>query len=92
MSERSLRGVLAELHETLEGARDLDPSSRAALREAAEEIRDALDRAEARDERAELSEGVSSRLSEALGRFEESHPSLTEVLRRLVDQLSDLGI
>ncbi len=87
MSDRDaaerLRGILGELHQVLESAEDLDDSSRDALRGTVDEIQSALD-----------SEGVSqlSGLRERIERFEGSHPRLTEVVRRIVDQLSEMGI
>jgi hypothetical protein len=87
MSDRDaaerLRGILGELHQVLESADDLDDSSREALRGTVDEIQSALD-----------AEGVPqlSGLRERIERFEGSHPRLTEVVRRIVDQLSEMGI
>ncbi len=78
-----LRGILGELHQVLESAEDLDDSSRDALRGTVDEIQSALD-----------AEGVLqlSGLRARIARFEGSHPRLTEVVRRVVDQLSEMGI
>lgn len=93
MPERSLRRILDELHESLENAGDIDEAGRQALRGAADEIREALDaEPAARGGEGEVNRSVSDRLSAALEQFEESHPTLTETVRRLVDQLSDMGI
>lgn len=86
MSDREaaerLRGILGELHQVLESAEDLDDSSRDALRGAVDEIQSALD--------ADASQLAG--LRERIERFEGSHPRLTEVVRRIVDQLSEMGI
>lgn len=86
MSDREaaerLRGILGELHQVLESAEDLDDSSRDALRGAVDEIQSALD--------ADASQLAG--LRERIEHFEGSHPRLTEVVRRIVDQLSEMGI
>lgn len=87
MSDREaaerLRGILGELHQVLESAEDLDDSSRDALRGAVDEIQSALDA----DGDSQL-----AGLRERIEHFEGSHPRLTEVVRRIVDQLSEMGI
>ncbi len=89
MSDRDaaerLRGILGELHQVLESVEDLDDSSQDALRGAVDEIQSALD----------LDADGASQLAglrERIERFEGSHPRLTEVVRRIVDQLSEMGI
>ena len=84
----SVTEILAELHEVLEASGDLAVDVREELREAAEEIRQALDPS---DER-ELSVSLRDRLSAALENFEESHPRLTGIVGRVADALSDMGI
>lgn len=80
-----LATVLGELHELLESADDLDAGARDALRDAAGEINDALD----------SDDGIGAPLDalrERIERFEGDHPTLTEAVRRLVDQLAEMGI
>jgi cytochrome c556 len=83
-----LGALLRELHEVLDSAHDLDEPSRDALRAAASQIQSTLD--ETSDE-GPASEALDA-LRERLERFEGSHPALTEAVRRLVDQLSEMGI
>ena len=78
-----LATILDELHAELESAHDLDDASRDALRAAAAEIKESL----GADRGSQL-----DALRERIERFEGSHPRITEVLRRLVDQLSEMGI
>ncbi len=86
MPERSLRKILKELSELLEGPEELDEESREALRTAADEIESAI-------ESKDFSLGSQlAALRERIGRLEGSHPRITETIRRLVDQLSDMGI
>jgi hypothetical protein len=75
-----LATILDELHAELESAQDLDDASRDALRAAAAEIKESLD----------VDRG--SQLDALRERIEGSHPRITEVLRRLVDQLAEMGI
>jgi chromosome segregation ATPase len=84
-----LRRRLAELHAELERAEALDGESRAALEEVMRDIQELLARSEgARREHASLAE----RLREASRHFEDSHPTLTATLGRVVDALVALGI
>ena len=88
MPERTLRQILEELHARLSESEDLDPESRRALEAASAEIHEALDA----EDHSRVSGGMRERLSEALAEFESSHPRLTESVKRLVDQLADMGI
>ena len=76
--------LVNELHQVLEDASELDDSARDALRTAAGEIREALE--------GDEDEGALGALKDRLERFEGDHPTLTEAVRRLVDQLADMGI
>jgi len=88
MPERTLREILDELHGRLEHSEDLDPRAREALRETAAEIQETLEASGSDGLYGELRD----RLSEALARFEGEHPRLAETVRRLVDQLWEMGI
>jgi predicted nuclease with TOPRIM domain len=79
--------LVDELHRVLESADDLDDHSREALRSAASDIRISL-----AAEGGEADESPLDALRERLERFEGEHPTLTEAVRRLVDQLADMGI
>ena len=84
-TDRRLAAVLGELRELLEVTDDLAPSARDALSDAAAEIQSALD---ADEESGSQLAGIRERIE----RFEGDHPRITEVVRRLVDQLSEMGI
>jgi len=84
----SLNEIIDELHEALEAPDDLDEELRAELRTAAKEILEALDP----DHERELSRSLGDRLTNTLERFEKSYPRLTEIVGRVADALSDMGI
>ena len=86
----NLRRRLAELHAELEKVDAVDAEARAALEEVMHEIRDVLARAEDEERHEEAS--LADRLRDAGRHFEESHPTLTATLGRVVDALSALGI
>ena len=84
----SLNEIIDELREALEAPEDLDEERRAELRRAAEEILEALDP----DHERELSSSLRDHLTKSLERFEKDHPRLTEIIGRVADALSDMGI
>ena len=85
--QRSLNAILDELHEALEKAPEVGDTARESLRQTATEIRAALERPEGSG-----SESLRQQLSTALERFEVAHPSLTGLVGRIADAMSDLGI
>jgi hypothetical protein len=86
----NLRRHLAELHAELENVDAVDAEARAALEAVMREIREVLARSEEEERRGESS--LADRLRDAGRHFEESHPTLTATLGRVVDALSALGI
>jgi hypothetical protein len=85
-----LRRKLAELHAELERSDALDGDSRAALEEVLGDIQGLLARSGA--SRAREPASLAERLRDAGRHFEESHPTLTATLGRVVDALAALGI
>ena len=83
-----LRRRLAELHAELERTESLDAEARASLEAVMRDIQGLLARSGAQREPAPLAE----RLREAGRHFEDSHPTLTTTLARVVDALAALGI
>lgn len=82
-----LRERLQELHEELEAVDELDPELRSMLEETLGDIRGRLAETEEFEVPAEPNE--ITRLAE---RFEEDHPTMAGLLRKLVDTLSQMGI
>lgn len=85
--KRSLSEILDELQAALDQAPEIGEEGRAALQSAATGIREALDRPD--DERGD---SLGDQLTAAVERFEVAHPQLTQIVGRIADALSDLGI
>ena len=89
MSEQQrLRQMLEQLHAELQRSHGLDDRSRERLDSALRDIEDLLTRTEA----GTPPESIMERLREAIGVFEQTHPTLTEAIGRLADTLANIGI
>lgn len=86
----NLRRRLDELHAELESMDAVDAEARAALEHVMHDIQELLARAE--DDRSREPHSLAERLREAGRHFEDSHPTLTATVGRVVDALSNLGI
>jgi hypothetical protein len=83
-----LRALLAELHETLEGAEPVDASLHEPLNQVLTEIREALEPGEA----PQVEPTLSGRVSDLALHFEASHPTIAGTLNRLTHMLASMGI
>jgi DNA repair exonuclease SbcCD ATPase subunit len=90
MPKEQLRQRIEELEEELEQTESIDADARDRLTGVLEEIRRAL--AESAEKSDEEGESLVERLNEATRQFEESHPTLTTMVGRIADSLSNLGI
>ena len=89
MSEQQrLRQMLEQLHAELQRSHGLDQRSRERLDSALRDIEDLLTRTEA----GTPPESIMERLREAIGLFEQTHPTLTAAIGRLADTLANIGI
>jgi hypothetical protein len=84
-----LRRRLEELHAELARQGEVDPEARAALEAVLRDIRGLLARSEAENP---AGPSLADRLRVAGRHFEESHPTLTATLGRVIDALAALGI
>lgn len=91
MSDASdkLHQTLDQLHEQLDEAERLDPQTAAQLKKTIGDIRTTL---QEKGLEAEAHSTLSQRLSDAAIHFEESHPTISGTLERLVDMLAQMGI
>jgi uncharacterized protein YukE len=85
MNEK-LQETLRELHSQLSQLDGLDDAERKQLEAAAQEIQDSLGRTEVKS--AELAEGFQN----AIEKFSESHPQLTQAAGQVAQLLSQMGI
>lgn len=90
-SER-LRQTLDKLHAELESVAVVDPEVRALLEDAVQEIHDTLDEGGDDAEPAAEEKSVAERLGEAARHFEDSHPTVSMTLGRIIDILGQMGI
>ena len=89
MSEQQrLRQMLEQLHAELQRSHGLDQRSRERLDSALSDIEDLLTRAKG----GTPPESIMERLREAIGVFEQTHPTLTAAIGRLADTLANIGI
>lgn len=91
MSEHAnkIKAVLAELEEELRTLPSVDGDTRKVLEDTVQEIQSAL----APDEPGELQpQSLTERLGATAQEFEESHPTLTGIISRLIDGLGQMGI
>ena len=90
MERDQLRQDLEKLHQELAEGPTLDPGSRELLAELMRDIESLLERSG--DAPPRSSPTLVDQLRDATSHFEESHPALTEVVGRIADVLSRMGI
>lgn len=86
MSEDPLAEELERLHAMLEAQQELSVQQREKLQLLASDIEAALGRSEA------ASPEMSEQLEDMIREFEANHPTVTDLLRRIVSGLANLGI
>ena len=88
MERQNVTKQLKELHQELERAPELRQEDRDLLAQLLRDIQAVLDKTEG----APHVESIRERLEDAAHRFEVTHPSLTEVVARVINGLSNMGI
>jgi hypothetical protein len=89
MEKQILRNRLEELDAELRRAETLDEGEREVLRRLEGDIRSVLSR---EGDRPQNYEGLGARLRESVAQLEASHPTVTMLMRQVIDQLSFMGI
>lgn len=84
MSDQELRRTLKELHRELAEVGEVDADLERLLSEIRTDIENVMDRPDP--------DSLSQRLSEAVGRFEVSHPRLAGAMGAVLDQLARIGV
>ena len=90
MADKDLQKLLEQLRLEIEASGRLDAASRAKLEQLEHAIHQQL--AEADSEVSESAPGLSGSIQKTIDDFEESHPTLTLVLGRVMDVLNKMGI
>jgi polyhydroxyalkanoate synthesis regulator phasin len=90
MDDSELRDTLEKLHQELEQTGELDDESRELLQHLMGDIRTILDREEPSS--AENYESLGDQLTDAIERYETTHPDLTLAMGHALDILSGAGI
>jgi len=88
MEKQRLRELLEQLHQELEQTNTVDESTVDVLADLREDIsRLVQDETCIEDEQ----EGLTERLNDAVGHFEEDHPKLSMVMQHVLDSLARMG-
>jgi len=90
MDQNAMRDALTRLHAELDNIDHVDPTSGAALKKLAEEIRRILENSGEIPESHHQS--LRESLKESVGHFEASHPLLVSTMNRIIQSLSDMGV
>ena len=90
MPKAQLRERIQELLGELDQVEAADPDARDRLAAVVEEIRSAVENSD--EDGSKADDSLLERLNEATRHFEESHPTLTAMVGRVAESLSNLGI
>lgn len=91
MNTDELKQTLDTLHEELTHGQQLDEDARARLQVLLADIQNVLAREPQQSVDAD-DEGLGERLQEAVSEFEAAHPRFSQLIGRIADGLSNLGI
>lgn len=90
MENKELRDLLSELHAEIENAHEVDEKGLELLRHLNEDITVLLERSEGNP--SPTNPSITRNLENTLSHFEVTHPSLTELISKLLESLSSSGI
>lgn len=90
MDDKEFRKLLQQIHDEIETTQTVDNKGSELLRDLDGDIRALLERSEVNttDEHPSL----VNNLEDSLSHFEVDHPSLTQLISRLLDSLSNAGL
>ncbi len=87
MDKQELENILRQLKEELAKSQFAKPSSRQELQRLIGQIEQSLI-----DDEAAVRKALNEPLTDAVTRFEGSHPQLTSILNNIISTLSNMGI
>jgi hypothetical protein len=90
MDDNELRTLLHQLHDEIEKTRTVDEKGSELLRDIEGDINALLERSG--ENPLQVHPSIVPRLESALSYFEATHPTLTTVISKLLDSLSNAGI
>jgi len=85
MSDQNITKLLTQLHEALQAHPQLDDESKGMLDQIASDVAELH-----KDE--EQHQALSDKLEQQAVEFEQAHPTLSEILRQIVDTLGRIGV
>lgn len=92
MPREELKRTLESLHEELAQSAEVDPEVRKLLTDVAGDIEQALQKEPTESEGGGEESGLIDRVNDLGSHFEEQHPKLAQIIGRIADGLSQLGI
>jgi hypothetical protein len=92
MDTNQLKQTLDTLHDELSHGQQFDEEARQRLRILLADIHAVLDRDPEKQSPHEKEDALSDRLQEAVSEFEAAHPQFSQLIGRIADGLSNLGI
>ena len=94
MDKQQLDDTLARLHQELSARPELDAESRERLSQLLADIQSVLTEApeESQTDAGEKHESLRDRLQDAIVDFEAAHPQFSQLMGRIADGLSQMGI
>ncbi len=90
MDDGDLRKLLEQLHGEIEHTETVDEKGRELLRHLGADIRELLDRSENEQVRPDAS--LVGRLEKTIDHFEVTHPTLSIIMSKVLETLSNAGI
>jgi hypothetical protein len=90
MDNKDLRTLLQQLHEEVQNTQSVDEKGSELLRDLDKDIRVLLARSE--EDQVQMHPSMVERLDSSLHHFEITHPTLTMLISKLMDTLSNAGI
>jgi hypothetical protein len=92
MPREELKRTLESLHEELSRTAEIGPEVRKLLTDVAGDIEQALQQEPAETDSGGEDSGLIDRVNDLGSHFEEQHPKLAQIIGRIADGLSQLGI
>lgn len=87
MSDNKIQQLLVELHEQLQQKNNLDDETQGLLEQVLEDVKVTLN-----GDANELETDLSDRIEQQAVQFEQEHPTLSGILRQIIDTLGRMGV